>query len=275
MDIEQLSKSQTVLLTLLVSFVTSIATGIVTVSLMDQAPPSIAQTVNRVIERTVQQVVPADQSAAAAVTQEKTVIVKESDLVSQAVGRVSPSIVRLYAASADAPIFLGLGVVVEASGTIATDAAALGDSSDIIAELSAASHVRVAISRQSADTGLAFLSASTTTNAEGKPLVWTPITVSAQNPTLGESVVMMAGKTVARIADGIITSIIPSGSLQVIDTSILADSIMAGSPLIDTNGTLVGISTSAARAASLTGFLSASALTTPPADPVASGSDGQ
>ena len=86
---------------------------------------------------------------------------------------------------------------------------------------------------------------------------------------------MMAGKTVARIADGIITSIIPSGSLQVIDTSILADSIMAGSPLIDTNGTLVGISTSAARAASPTGFLSASALTTPPADPVASGSDGQ
>ena len=34
MNMEELSKSQIVLLTLLVSFVTSIATGIVTVSLM-------------------------------------------------------------------------------------------------------------------------------------------------------------------------------------------------------------------------------------------------
>src|SRR4029077_18213268 len=54
MDIEKLTKSQIVLLTLLVSFVTSIATGIVTVSLMDQAPPAIAQSVSRIVEHTVE-----------------------------------------------------------------------------------------------------------------------------------------------------------------------------------------------------------------------------
>ena len=53
MEMEKLNKSQIVLLTLLVSFVTLIATGVVTVSLMDQAPPAIAQTVNRIVERTV------------------------------------------------------------------------------------------------------------------------------------------------------------------------------------------------------------------------------
>ena len=85
MEIEELSKSQIILLTLLVSFITSIEPGIVTVSLMDQAPPIIAQTVNRVIERTVETVVPKGQTASTVVTQEKTVIVKETDLISQAV----------------------------------------------------------------------------------------------------------------------------------------------------------------------------------------------
>ena len=85
MDIEHLSKSQIVLLTLLVSFVTSIATGIVTVSLMDQAPPAIAQTVNRIVERTVEKAVPLGQAASTVVTTEKTVVVKESDLIVQAV----------------------------------------------------------------------------------------------------------------------------------------------------------------------------------------------
>ena len=69
MDIEQLNRTQILLLTLLVSFVTSIATGIVTVSLMGQAPHGITQTVNRIFERTVEKVVPEPvrPSAAAAV----------------------------------------------------------------------------------------------------------------------------------------------------------------------------------------------------------------
>src|SRR3954470_13443353 len=99
MDMEHLNKSQIVLLTLLVSFVTSIATGIVTVSLMDQAPTTVAQTVNRVIEHTVEKVVQSAQTAAVAAppqVQEKTVVIKESDLISAAVEHVGPSVVRLY-----------------------------------------------------------------------------------------------------------------------------------------------------------------------------------
>ena len=266
MDIEQLSRAQTILLTLLVSFVTSIATGIVTVSLMDQAPPSVAQTVNRVIERTVEQVVPSTQPAAAATVTQKTVVVKESDLVSEAVAHVSPSIVHVYSDDTENPVFLGLGVIVEASGTIATDAAALGDSADAFIDVPGGGKVRAFVTSRDTKDSVAYLSPIGTTTAEGKPLAWKPISISLQNPVLGESVVGIAGKTVARIAAGIITSILPGADTKdtpIIDTDIPSSSIMAGTPLVDTDGGLVGLSTATSRAAAPAGFLRASVLANP------------
>ena len=80
MDIEHLSKHQIVLLAFLVSFVSSIVTGIVTVTLLGQAPPGVTKTINQIVERTVQTVVPATQGAAATTVTQKTVVVKDDDL---------------------------------------------------------------------------------------------------------------------------------------------------------------------------------------------------
>ena len=87
MDIEHLTKMQIVLLTLLVSSVTSIATGIITVTLMNQVPPAVTQTLNRVVERTVERVVPDKSQGASVITKEVTIVVKEDDLITDSIGK--------------------------------------------------------------------------------------------------------------------------------------------------------------------------------------------
>lgn len=70
MDIERLTKTQVVLLVLLVSFVTSLATGIVTVTLVNQAPQIATHTVSKVVEKIVPKEVP---------VKEKTVVFSSED----------------------------------------------------------------------------------------------------------------------------------------------------------------------------------------------------
>lgn len=270
MDIEQLSKSQVVLLTLLVTFVTSIATGIVTVSLMEQAPPTVAQTVNRVVERTVEKMVPSGQTASA-VTQQKTVVIKESDLVAEAVAKFSPSVVRLYSSGQTESVFFGLGIVVDASGGIVSDTGALGETGDAVAVLPDGTRVRAFVTSRDEANGIAMLRAATssiaTESKETKAVSWTPAPVVASRAVLGESIVVLSGKGVPKIADGIVTSLSPrTGGGDLIDTSVNADTIMHGSPLIDTDGTLIGLSTSVSRASSPSGFISANALVSAPAN---------
>lgn len=259
MDIEQLSKSQVVLLTLLVTFVTSIATGIVTVSLMQQAPPAIAQTVNRVVERTVEKIVPTSQTASV-ITQEKTVVVKEADLIAQAVSSVSPALVRLYTSGSsdisDAS-FIGLGVVV-GPGRVVADTAALGDLGDATGVLSDGTSVRLFVTARDTENSVAFLDATSTASA--KAPTWHAIPL-ATHPLLGTTVIALSGKSAPRVAEGIVTALTPrSSGAQAIETDISDSSIMRGSPLINTDGALLGISTWASRNTASSAFISAEAL---------------
>jgi len=89
---DDLNKTQLILLALLVSFVTSIATGIVTVTLMDQAPPVVTQTINRVIERTIEVVAPPKDQSVEVI---RTVVVKEEEFIAKAAEKNSPNVVEI------------------------------------------------------------------------------------------------------------------------------------------------------------------------------------
>lgn len=270
MDIEHLSKSQIILLTLLISFVTSMATGIVTVSLMEQAPPVVAQTVNRVIERTVETVTPetkgSQAAAATVVTQEKTVVVKETDLISQAVQKVEPSVVRIYSSGGETSSFIGIGLVLDANGTVVTDSAAMDERADATVVLSDGTRVRGFVVRRDKDNGYAVLQAATTTTAaDGKvrAVQWVPARLTMGQPVLGATLIVIAGKTVSRIEPGVVTAILPVGGGFIVDTNIVRDSIYGGSPVVNTQGEVVGVSTGVSRTSSPQGFIPAAVLVPP------------
>lgn len=83
MNIEDLSKTQLLLLTILVNFVTAIATAVMTVSLLDQAPPTVTQTVNRIVERTVETAV--QTPLPNILPPKETIVIRDEDLLSAAI----------------------------------------------------------------------------------------------------------------------------------------------------------------------------------------------
>ncbi|MDP3726053.1 MAG: S1C family serine protease [bacterium] len=92
MQMHDLNNTQLILLALLVSFVTSIATGIVTVTLLDQAPPAVTQTINRIVERTVEVVTP---SKTPPTTVTKTIVVKEEEFITKAAEKNALQVVEV------------------------------------------------------------------------------------------------------------------------------------------------------------------------------------
>ncbi len=252
---ENLTKQQIVLVTLLVSFVTSIATGIVTVALMQQAPPGMVQTINRVVERTVEKVVQTPAQNAAVVTKE-TVVVKEDDLVVSAIDKNSPSLVRFISDGGDtrSPT-LALGLVLTKDGLIAADAqraeqyghyaVRLADDKIYPVEFVYTDAARTAIFRIHP--------------ADGEKLSLNiPVLADSDTLKLGQAVVYIGGEDRDTVETGLIASLkrAPSKDSQSTTTDPLTEPIIEistsirpqenkGGILVNLSGEVVGLQTSA------------------------------
>ncbi len=129
---EHLTKQQIVLVTILTSFVTSIATGIVVVSLIDTPTQerNVVQTINRVVERTIEKVVTPEipQQQASVIETVKTITVPAEDLIASATEKSISSIgiLRLVQKNSE-PSFVSLGAIVSRDGVFMTDASSVNE----------------------------------------------------------------------------------------------------------------------------------------------------
>jgi cell shape-determining protein MreC len=62
MDLKDLNKSQLILLTILLSFIVSIATSVTAISFMQQTPKSVTIPINKVVRETVEKIIPVEVS---------------------------------------------------------------------------------------------------------------------------------------------------------------------------------------------------------------------
>ena len=237
MDLEQLTKHQILLLTLLVSFVTSIATGIVTVSLMDQAPEGVTRVINQIVERTVETVVPDTQGATVATT-EKTVVVQQDELVPQSIAAVQKSVIRVVREGEGDTI--ARGVIVGAQGLAVTDRAALAGAGNVDLEAILYSGERVPLrvqdSNDTSATVIVQLELGTSTGFEPAKLA------DSSKLTLGQSVLRISGAGADTVGEGVIAALpLDSGVLKAVQASVV--SATPGAVLLTIFGEVIGIST--------------------------------
>jgi len=253
MDIEHLTKTQIVLLVLLVSFVTSMATGIVTVSLMDQAPQGMTYTINRIIEQ-----------SAEAVTGMVTEDIKETDqtqtisgtkTVADVVAEASPSLVRVYTQPVEGEgVYVGLGVVAFDTQTVVTTVSGIVSDATYSIQFSDSTRVSARVRLMDSVSGISVLALSL---SEGgvSPL---PIRlVTESNLRLGQALMLLGGKESVELATGLLTAI-PEGGL--LGTNITAGTRFVGGPALTSSGSCAGVVSVAEGAVSVVPFSHISAL---------------
>ena len=219
MDLEKLNTTQVVLLTLLVSFVTSIATGIATVALLEQAPEAVKTPVFNVVERTVERVVPETVEVPVpgeVVTTEKTVIVKEEDAITEAISTITERMVRIYNVNqtersddgelVDVKTYQGLGMLIGNSGKIMTLSSGVGDRTysrygAVIGSVTNDAQL-VTVSNRDRESGVTLFDSIATGYSE-------IIFADRDTIKLGQTVLGITGETANTVATGIVTQVMP------------------------------------------------------------------
>ena len=247
---EDLNKNQIVLLTLLVSFVTSIATGIMTVSMLQQAPLEVTRNINRIVEKTIEKVTPAN--ILTSVPQKKeitTVIVKEEDSIIDAINQNIKSIVRIREKSplAEGANFYGIGLVVSKDGLLVAHRKNINIVNIYTVTMSDETEFKLIPMGVDKNTNFILFKANL---PEKTVYTFVPATLGNLEPKLGQTLGSIGGEISNTVSVGRAVSLQMKDSgtgttttkyLSGINTDISTRDLNVGSPLLNLSGHVVGV----------------------------------
>lgn len=228
MNIDDLSKSQLLLLTVLVNFVTAIATAVLTVSLLAETPMTVTQTVNRIVDHTIETVtmqVPVGGS-------KDTSGSRDEELLTSA---VASNLARTVKISRDSKgEVIATGIYLPKSRAIATSRV-VALPKEIFVHFSDGSSAEASLSNNSDTIGIYGFSD-------------TAVLPSAPAAEPIASTELKLGQTVIALAEGgnVVTGIISKVDAEVVYTTLPL--IPAGAGVVNLGGNVVGIGSGSAGA---------------------------
>ncbi len=239
MDIEDLNKSQIILLTLLVSFMTSIATGIVTVSLMEKAPKDVVRITQRVVERVVEKVKDANpvrdkKEPVKEKIIEKTVVVKEGDLIAQAIAENRDKIMTIHEEGKEDALAFAFPV---SEKYIITDAYAIKPGIKYVLNKNG-ENINLKMVKKAGVRELALFEIKDTN------LSLSPIKISDSTIRLGQSIFTFSDFTAQTVKQGIVSNVSEAGVLH---TELSLKNPLPATAVFNSSGELLGLSTGASR----------------------------
>jgi len=228
MDVKELNKSQLIMLALLLSFVTSIATGIVTVTLMQQAPDFVTVPINRIVRQTVEKIVPSETTNTV-----QTIIVKEEDLVVDAILKNQTAIFNLSKevldeSGATIEVSAGKALAVSLDGVVVADAFFVPDNT-LVYYLKNDSGKFKADFISTNSSGFSLLKIGSPLDEKNKLIYTVPTFGDLSKMKVGQKIIVLGNPISSFIFDGIN------------DLKLSITKSSAGSPVLDLDGDVLGI----------------------------------
>ncbi|OHA51158.1 MAG: hypothetical protein A2Z62_02235 [Candidatus Terrybacteria bacterium RIFCSPLOWO2_02_42_20] len=252
---ESLTKTQIVLLVLLVSFVTSLATGIVTVTLVNQAPQPITHTISKVVEKMVPKEVLVKEKTVIFSSEENLVkIIKEASLA--VVGVMVGTTKDLTATTTNEEIRKkltpsGSGFFVSKDGIVLTNKHIVGDETlEYVVITSDGKTYPAAVISRSSSQDVAVL------KVEGNNFNFIPLG-NSKNINVGQTAIALgsdSGEFQNTVSVGVVSGLNKTAAalnsfsgledlVALIQIDAAANPGNSGGPLVDLSGRAIGINT--------------------------------
>ena len=249
---EDLNKTQVVLLTLFITFVTSVTTGIVTVTLLQQAPQNITQTISKVVEK----VTPGKTEF-----KQTTILVRQEDEIIQTAATLKPVIARIVlqggsiqasagdlsndpaavalAVDTSGKTEIGTGLVVSADGLVATTYSLIPDQNATYSVVVGDKEYPAGVVIHSKSDGLTLLKLSHDAGVK-----FNAPRLSSKPVFLGQTVIAL-GRDLEHytVSVGLVSSVkeATQTSSPSFKTTVKPDETNIGGPLLGSDGLVIGL----------------------------------